>query len=189
MPRLGADGFGLAEVTDISTDVFQAFRCGKKHLDDFLIHRAEFMHREHLASVWIVMHRDLVHPVGYFTLHNDSLELTQFEETNLGLSDHADIKRFPAIVMGRLAVDERLHGTGASDSVMSLAMGVVQRGVSQRLSAARLVVVDADNDPRVLRYYERNRFERSDWADKQALNQGGKRPRSTVKMLRDILAI
>lgn len=189
MPPLAEDGFGLAEVTDISVEILKLFRCGKQHLDAFLADRAEFMHQEHLATVWMVMHRDLAHPVGYFTLHNDSLELTSSEETNLGLSDHADIKRFPAIVIGRLAVDERLHRTGVSNSVMDLAMGVVQRGTSQRLSAARLVVVDADNDPKVLRYYERNGFERSDWADKQALNHAGKRSRTTVKMLKDILAI
>lgn len=180
------DGYGLAEVTQIAPETLALFSCGKDHLDRFLRERADFMHQEHLATVWVVMHRDLPHPVGYFTLHNDSLTLTGSEETNLGLRDNADLKRFPAIVIGRLAVDERLHGTGASNVVMQLAFNVIQGSVSTRLSAARLVVVDADNDPKVLRFYERNGFESSLWADKQAANQS-RGARATVKMLRDIL--
>lgn len=185
---LAADGYGLAQVTDIAPDTLALFSCGKTHLDHFLRDRAEFMHQEYLATVWVVLHRDLPHPVAYFTLHNDSLELMGSEEINLGLRDNADLKRFPAIVIGRLAVDFRLHGTGVSKVVMQLALSLIQSSISSRLSAARLIVVDADNDPKVLHFYQRNGFETSLWADKQAMHQNGKRTtRTTVKMLRDIL--
>ena len=142
---LAADGYGLAEVTEIAPDTLALFSCGKTHLDHFLRDRAEFMHQEYLATVWVVLHRDLPHPVGYFTLHNDSLELMGSEEGNLGLRDNADLKRFPAIVIGRLAVDYRLHGSGVSKVVMQLALSLIQSSILSRLSAARLIVVDADN--------------------------------------------
>lgn len=185
---LAQAGYGLTAVTDIAPEVLSTFRCGKPSLDRFLTDRADFMHHEHLSSVWVVFHADVAYPVGYFTLHNDSLELSEPEEVNLGLRDHADLKRFPAVVIGKLAIDERLHGTGASDAVMRLALDLVLRSTLLRLSAARIVAVDAVNEPKVLRFYTRNGFERSQWADKQATNQGGKAPRTTIKMLRDILA-
>jgi len=186
---LAADGYGLAEVTDIAPDTLAQFSCGKAHLDHFLTDRAGFMHQEHLATVWVVLHRDLSYPAGYFTLHNDSLELMGSEETSLGLRDNAELKRFPAIVIGRLAVDFRLQGTGVSDVVMQLTLSLIQNSVTTRVSAARLIVVDADNEPKVLHFYQRNGFEISLWADKQARHQGGKHSsRATVKMLRDILS-
>lgn len=184
---LNEGSYGLDRFDRIDSSVLAEFSCGKPHLDSFLKSRAEFFHQEHLATAWIVFHRDIDYPVGYFTLHNDSLELTSSEEGDLGLSDHAELKRFPAITIGRLAVDKRLHRTGCSDQVMRLAMSVVMRSIVDRISAARILVVDADNESRVLKFYERHGFQRSDWADKQAKHQGGRQGRSSIKMLRDIL--
>lgn len=185
--RLLAGGYGLLPVTEVPLDLLSGFSCGKPHLDEFLTERAEFFHREHLGFCWVVLHRDWTGPVGYFTLHNEAVELIDHEESDLGLSDYSGLKRFPAICIGRLAVDERLQGTGASDQLMTLVFGLMA-GESLQPSAARILVVDADNDPKVLRYYERNGFARSQWADKQAAHQGSKRqPRATIKMLRDIL--
>lgn len=136
----------------------------------------------------MVLHRDFPSPVGYFTFNNDALELTDSEELEHGLPDHAGLKRFPAICIGRLAVDQQLHGSGASAEVMRLAFGLVAGGQVSP-STARILVVNADNDPKVLGYYERHGFIRSGWAEKQAIHQGGKRQqRQTIKMLRDSMA-
>lgn len=185
---LDADGYGLVAVTEVDPTVLDTFSCGKRHLDEFLTQRAAFFHKEWLGFVWIVLHRDMDYPIGYFSLNNEALELSDAEETNLGMSDYSGLKRFPAIMMGRLAVDTRLQGSGASTQLMHMALDMIGgRLATSPLSAARLVIVDADNDPKVLRYYEKHGFERSSWADKQATHQGGKKSRATVKMLRDIL--
>jgi len=185
---LSDEGYGLAELTEIDPAVYAGFNCGKPHLDDFLVNRAHFFHSSRLGHVWLVLHADSPGPVGFFTLHNDSLELTSMEETDLGLSDHAGLKRFPAINIGRLAVDAKFQKTGASNKVMRMALDLIGgRAVRTSPSAARIVVVDADNDEGVLKYYGRHGFEQSAWADKQAAHQGGRAKRPTIKMLRDIL--
>lgn len=183
---LGFDGYGLLPVVDVPKEYFANFSCGKPHLDAFLVERAEFFHKERLGHTWIVVHSDCDAAVAYFSLNNDSLELNSSEEADLGLTDEASLKRFPAVNIGRLAVDSKYHNTGVSDQVIRLALDQIL-GDSEVPSAARLVVVDADNDEKVIRYYERNGFVRSLWAEKQALHQGGKRLRPSIKMLRDIL--
>jgi predicted GNAT family N-acyltransferase len=184
---LSADGYGLLPVTEIPLDLLNGFTCGKPRLDAFLHDRAVFFHRERLGFTWVVVHDQCADVVAYFTLSNDALTLTSSEEDELGLTDHAELQRFPAVNIGRLAVAAQFHQSGVSGQVMRLALDAVQ-GDASLSTAARLVVVDADNDEAVLRYYERHGFVRSLWADKQATHQGGKRQtRATIKMLRDIL--
>jgi ribosomal protein S18 acetylase RimI-like enzyme len=186
LQSLERHGYGLVPVTELDSGLLVEFSCGKPHLDDFLRDKARFFHADRLGLCWVVLHKDFPTLVGYFTLNNDSLELTTSEEGDLGLQDHSGLKRFPAICIGRLAVDRRLQGMGVGAEVMRLAIGLIAD--SSAPSAARIVVVDADNDPKVLRYYERHGFLRSAWAEKQAVHQGGKQQRPTIKMLRDIVA-
>lgn len=184
---LSRDGYGLLPVTELSVALLGSFSCGKPRLDEFLRETAVFYHRERLGFTWVVVHEQCTDVLAYFTLGNDTLKLTSSEEADLSLSDYAGLSHFPAVRMGRLAVATPYQKTGVSHRVMQLALDEV-RGDLGLSSAARLVVVDADNDESVLRYYERHGFVRSAWADKQATHQGGKRQaRTTIKLLRDIL--
>ncbi len=55
------------------------------------------------------------------------------------------------------------------------------------LSAARLIVVDADNDEAVLGFYRKLGFEVSLWAEEMAKNHTKKRTQpATIKMHRDV---
>lgn len=184
---LAEDGYGLLPVIEVDPARLEVFTCGRPRLDEFLRTKANFFHKSRLGSTWVVVHRDYESLVGYFTLSHDSLELESSEEMDLGLEDFAGIARFPAVTIGRLAVTQELHRTGVSVKVMSLAIGIIQ-GEEMPPSACRLVVVDADNEASVLRYYEKHGFVQSLWADKRARNHAGRGRRETVKMLRDILA-
>jgi predicted GNAT family N-acyltransferase len=186
MSVFSAQGYGLLPITEVALDLVSNFSCGKPRLDAFLHKKAQFFHSERLGFTWVVFHESSDVILAYFTLSNDALTLTSSEEEELGLNDHADLQRFPAVNLGRLAVATPFHKTGVSDEVMRLALNQVRDDAN--LSAARLVIVDADNTDSVIRYYTRHGFVRSLWADKQATHQGGKRHlRPTVKMLRDIL--
>ncbi len=73
-------------------------------------------------------------------------------------------------------------------------MGFVHGEVleSASLSAARLVILDADNEEPVVEFYRSLGYQESLWAENQAKHQAAKvkatgRP-VTVKMIRDILA-
>lgn len=185
---LAEDGFGLLAVVDVAADLLSTFGCGKEHLDAFLVN-ASYFHRDRLGLTTVVMHRDVTgRVVGYFTLANDALPLTTSEQGELGLHDAVPLKAYPAVKLGRLAVAADLQGQGIGEQIMDLVHGEVLDSAS--LSAARLVTLDADNEPRVLAFYRKLGYQESLWAERQAKDSGPKRlgPAATVKMIRDILA-
>jgi GNAT superfamily N-acetyltransferase len=164
-----------------------AFSCGKEHLDTFLVQSPD-LHRARFGLTTVVFHRDVQGVIGYFTLANDSLTLTTSEQIELGVD--VVLKAYPAVKLGRLAVAEHLQGRGIGEQLMAFVHGEILDSAS--LSAARLVILDADNDPRVISFYRRMHYQDSLWAETQVRNHGhgGKKGTvlSTVKMIRDILA-
>jgi GNAT superfamily N-acetyltransferase len=186
--RLTEDGFGLLSVVDVAAALLTGFRCGKDHLDAFLVDAPHF-HRDRLGLTTVVMHKDVPdRVVGFFTLANDALPLTTSEQGELGLHDAVSLKAYPAVKLGRLAVAADLQGRGIGEQMMDLVHGEILDSAS--LSAARLVILDADNEPRVVSFYRKLGYEESLWAERQA-REGGPRkigPAPTVKMIRDILA-
>lgn len=175
----------MLPLAEADASAIKGFQCGKPHLDQFLTDAAFDFQVDRLANTWLVFHEDQPALVAYFTLSNDSVQLLAPEQYDLGLRGTDVPRSFPAVKIGRLAVDAALQGQGVGSAVMRLAVGKIVEGVMA--SAARMVVVDADNDPVVLTYYQRQGFVESQWAQKEHRNHGGKGARHTIKMLRDLL--
>lgn len=183
---LAPGSYGLIPVTEVTPTLLGNFRCGKHHLDQFLSGTATSYHQSRLGLTTVVVHPDFSGIVGYFTLSNDAVPLSDPEQFDLGLDDIVTLQAFPAVKIGRLAVAESLHGSGVSDAVMGLIVDQVRSEDS--MSASRMLVTDADNVSKVIRYYTRNGFLPSKWAQDQHNKHTKKNTaRTTVKMLRDIL--
>lgn len=183
---LAADGYGLLPVTEVDPLLLAEFYCGKQHLNDFLVKAPDF-HRDRLGLTTVAFHKDYSGIVGYFTLANDALPLTTSEQFDLNVN--APLKAYPAVKLGRLAVSERLHRQGVGRQLMSFIHGEILD--SESLSAARLVIVDAEAEPQVLAFYRSVGYQESLWAESQAKHTPtGKRqaPLKTTKLIKDILA-
>lgn len=183
---LPEDGYGLLPAIEVDPVLLAAFRCGKAHLEGFLAQATDF-HRARLGLTTVAFHRDVAGVIGYFTLANDALPLTTSEQLELNVD--VPLKAYPAVKLGRLAVASHLQGQGIGEQLMSFIHGEILD--SESLSAARLVIVDADNDPRVVAFYRRCGYQESLWAEAQAKNNRPSKPVShapTVKMIKDILA-
>lgn len=187
---LHPDRYGLLPVVDVEPALLAAFHCGKEHLDAFLTQTAPNLHRDRLGLTTVAFHVDVPgRVVGYFTLSNDGLPLTTSEQLELGLSEQVALSSFPSVKLGRLAVNQQLQGQGVGSHLLSLVHGEILESAS--LSAARLVIVDADNEPDVIAFYRRHGYQESLWAEKQAKNHAAgarKGPPSAIKMIRDIQA-
>jgi ribosomal protein S18 acetylase RimI-like enzyme len=144
------------------------------------------MHAKRLGLTSVVFHSAYQGPVGYFTLANDSIPLKTSEAFDLDIDDGYMLPSFPAVKIGRFAIAKPLQGDGVGSAVLKLVFGEVLD--SRSLSSSRLLIVDADNDPLVIKFYGRHGFEKSLWAESQAQNHGGRGAPTTVKMLRDVLA-
>lgn len=183
---LPEDGYGLLPVVEVAPDLLASFRCGKDHLDAFLAQSPEF-HRARLGLTTVVFHRERPgQVVAYFTLANDALPLTTSEQSELNVD--VVLKAYPAVKLGRLAVAQQFQGQGIGEQVMGFVHGEILDSMS--LSAARLVILDADNDPRVTSFYKKLGYQESLWAEAQAKHHSPGRKGAatpTVKMIRDIL--
>lgn len=183
---LDRGGYGLLPLTDVQADHIAAFDCGTPHLNDFLRNAAKPLHEYRLGFTSVVFHRDYAGPVGYFTLCNDAIPLTAGEMFDMDIDENEfQLKSFPAVKIGRLAVASDLQSNGIGASVLKLLLGEVLD--SSTLSTSRILVVDADNQERVISFYEKQGFERSGWAEKNAANHKEKGGRRAIKMLRDVL--
>jgi GNAT superfamily N-acetyltransferase len=181
---LNPAGYGLLPVSQVETQRLAVFDCGKGHLNLFLTGTAGAMHDQRLGLTSVVFHAEVDGPVGFFTLSNDSIPLNTSESIDLGVDKELTLPSFPAVKIGRLAVSQALQGQGVGRDIINLILGEVLESAS--LSSARLLVVDADNEPDVVRFYEKQGFDRSLWAEKRAKHHGGKTIH-TVKMHRDVL--
>ena len=186
---LAEAAFGLLPVLEVDDALLAAFRCGKDHLDAFLAGSSKAFAESRIGLTTVVFHEDLPRQiVGYFTLANDAVPLNATEQFEYGLAE-LPLESYPAVKLGRLAVADALQGQGIGAQVMSLVHGEVLDSTS--LSAARLVVLDADaTDPRVPAFYRKLGYQDSLWAQAKAKNHAAKRagPAKTIKMVRDVLA-
>lgn len=166
-------------------DDLREFSCGRKSLDDFLFQEASEYHVSRLGFTSLVFHEDFDGLVGYFSLSNDALPLETSENFDLGLNVDVALGAIPATKIGKFAVRRELQGKGVGQSMMDLLVG--ESLDSDALSASRLLVTDAANDPSVLGFYRKCGFIESLWAEKQRRHHGKGKP-PTVKMYMDVYA-
>ncbi|WP_079437165.1 N-acetyltransferase [Zoogloea sp. LCSB751] len=182
---LSEAGYGYLPITEVNPTTLERFSCGKPRLDEFLATQALALHEARLGFTNVVFHQQFEGPVGYFTLANDAIKLNTSEKFDLGVDEHVELAAFPAVKIGRLAVHQDLQRTGVGAALMALLLGDILNTAG--LSAARLIVVDADNDDAVLGFYKKLGFETSLWAEDMARNHTKKRVRpATIKMHRDV---
>lgn len=181
-------GYGLVPVVEVAQALLERFDCGKEHLNRFLLD-ARASHEDRLGFTTIAFHEDCPGQViGYFTLANDGLPLTTSEQGELGLHDDVALASFPAVKVCRLAVARDLQRQGVGRQLMALVHGEIHDAAS--LSAARIVIVDADHTPVVVSFYEGLGYRNSLWAERQARHHGPSLRRGqpqAIKMIRDIM--
>lgn len=183
---LTPDRYGYLAITEVVPDAIATFQCGKPRLDDFLKSAAADLHRARLSFTHIVFHEQVEGPVGFFTLSNDAIPLNESEKFDLGIDSDISMSSFPAVKVGRLAVSQNIQREGIGLAIMDLVIGEILD--SRTLSAGRLLIVDADNDPAVLSFYKKIGFEKSLWAEgRSAHHTKLGRPAPTIKMHLDIL--
>ena len=117
-----------------------SFSSGIPELDAYLRQQARQDMRRRSAVPYVLCEADTV--VGYYTISSDSADLGSLpEETARRLPRYP---RVPAILIGRLAIDERHRGRGLGRVLLADAL---RRAcdVSESIGAA-MVVVEAKND-------------------------------------------
>jgi len=130
-----------------------AFSCGKEPLDRYIRQQAGQDIRARVAAVFVLCSPDESTIIGYYTLSSFAVQLRDVPE-----AERKRLPRYPevpAVLVGRLAVDERYAGQGWGKVLL---IDALQRSLDQSEQiAAAAVVVDAI-DESALAFYEKFGF-------------------------------
>lgn len=122
-----------------------AFACGVEALDRYLRQQAGQDARKRVARTFVLIERDSGTIAGYYTLSAYGVELLELPgEIARALPRYP---RLPAILMGRLAIDQRFRGRGLGGDLLYKALRHAF-GLSEQIGALGVVVEAKDERAR-----------------------------------------
>ncbi|HEX8322028.1 GNAT family N-acetyltransferase [Longimicrobium sp.] len=132
----------------------EGFRCGEPALDTFLRKHALSNHESGLSRIYVAVDDPASRVLlGYYALSNTSIAADQLAAI---VTQRLPRYPIPAILIGKLATDERRHGRGLGRDLLKHALQTSLRAAE--LSAALGVLVDAKSTD-VMGFYERYGFQ------------------------------
>lgn len=135
---------------------FDEFRCGEPALDDWLQRHARAAQASDAARVFVVTLEDGESVVGYYAIA--AAQVAPEDATERALKGQPRARPVPAILLARLAVDERHQGAGLGRSLLQ---DVLLRCVeAAEVIGARVLLVHAKHDA-AKAWYLRFGFEES----------------------------
>ncbi len=123
------------------THDLSSFCCGIDILDDYLRHRAGQESRRNVAFSYVMSFESETQVYGYYTLSTYSVP---FESLPSQLSKLTRYNHIPAILIGRLAVDQSLQNQGYGELLL---INALQRIAQSNDFAVMLVIVEPKDEP------------------------------------------
>jgi GNAT superfamily N-acetyltransferase len=157
------ENFYFSELTGDLLAKCEPFVCGHDDLDDFFNNDAIKYTEKMIGRTYVFRPVENKHIIACaFSVANDSLRITDLsnrkqekfrEYNNL---DEKRLKRYPGILIGRLAVNVKLAHKGIGTALMNFLKIWLNGG---NKAGCRFLIVDARNAPEVLSYYQKNDFD------------------------------
>lgn len=148
---------------EIATNEKLAHNCENKDLNDFFANDSITYSKRLLGTTYLFCLKDNPSTiVAAFTLSNDSIRMTnklneEAKETFLDDTDlrSKNLRRYPALLIGRLATNKQFAGKGVGTAIMDFIKSRFRFG---NKTGCRFIIVDAYNSPATLHYYLKNNF-------------------------------
>lgn len=146
--------------------ILESFKCTEDDLNDFLINDSKAYQEELLSKTYLVVNKVTEDIAAYFSLLNDVIKLDETEKRTrnrinrrIPYSKHRS--HYPAVKLGRLAVDERYAGQGIGKYVLDNLKYIFTH---DNRTGCRFLTVDALSS--ATGFYEHNDFHFFTEADK-----------------------
>ena len=137
-------------VTEITNDInLKDFKCTNEDVNKFLKIHALNNHLKNLSKIYILINEETSALIGYMTLSADALRLPD--------SKKYEIREVPAILLGRIGIDDKYRGKKYAETyLIPFAIGVcheVMNNIGCRLLIAEINLVDS-----ILDFFLKNGF-------------------------------
>ena len=154
--------FGAYEVRKLEPEErVKSFNCGDADLNDFILNQSDLYRKALLAVTYIFEHKESKNVIGYFSLANDRVSLTDFnDKTEFNrfrrnrFVNEKRIRSYPAVKICRLGVDEDFHGNGIGSILLDF---IKSYFLVDNKTGCRFITVDAYSA--ALSFYENNDFQ------------------------------
>ena len=162
------NGFSLYDncvMIQLSDDVFancETFNCGNEDLDDFFLNDAKKYADELMGKTYCWVTENKPHKiVAQFTLANDSIKTTYLgsptkNKLNRSIQNQKRGRSYPAALIGRIGINREFQGKELGSQLIRFIKDWFR--AEDNKTGCRFLVVDAYNDPRTLKFYEKNGF-------------------------------
>lgn len=143
-----------------STCTINSFDCGNEDLNNFLFNDALDHTSQLLAVTYIFQNRS--ETIAYFSVLNDSIRQGDTTKSKLRKVlkklPHAKrgYKSHPAVKVGRFAVTNEYQSHKIGSEIMDYIKGYF---LDNNKTGCRFIIVDADNNPRTIKFYLSNGFD------------------------------
>ena len=158
------------------------FSCGNterdQDLDDFFHNHAMLYAEERLGKTYCFVSNEAEYTeiVAFFTVSNDSVKTSfipkgarnRVQRKIPGQKHH---RTYPAVLLGRLGVNRKYQGTGFFIGQQVLNYVKSWFIEEDNKTGCRFLVVDAYNNERVLKFYERNKFKYLYSTEEEEMNE------------------
>ena len=157
-----ADNCTLTQVTPEILAQCHDFSCGDTELDEFFLVDSSLYQDQLLTKCYCFYLDNSPETIAcFFSLSNESIRVdllpnSRKKKVNSHSPREKQMKRYPAVLLGRIGVNESLRGNGIGSELMDFIKFWFLE--SDTKSACRYLAVDAYNTPDVLSFYQKNGF-------------------------------
>lgn len=149
-------------LTEEIVSICKPFSCGDSDLDEFFTKDSTLYNEKLLGKTYCYLLKD--DPtviVAAFTLSNDSVRVDDLpnsrkKKINENIPRRKQMRRYPAVLIGRLGVNTDFAGKGIGTEIMKFIKLWFVRPDNK--TGCRYLAVDAYAKPSTLKYYEKNGF-------------------------------
>ena len=142
-------------------EMVKSFNCGDDDLNDFLLNRSNSFRKALLAVTYVFENIESKEIIGYFSLANDRVSLTDFEnKTEFNrfrrnrFVNGKRMKSYPSVKICRLGINKDFHGKGIGSMLLNF---IKSYFLEENKTGCRFITVDAYNN--AIPFYQNNDFQ------------------------------
>lgn len=141
-------------------EIISGFNCGDEDLNDFILNESQLYRKTRLAVSYIIENKSSHQVVGFFSLANDRVSITDFENNTefnrfrkKRFVNEKRIKSYPAVKICRLGIDVSTRGQSLGTFILDF---IKTYFVVDNKAGCRFITVDAYIE--ALPFYLKNNF-------------------------------